>query len=109
MALPDAAVRRIGQFVESSTPEDARDELRLECEVRGSSVVITERRPPWTGEGDWTRLPIAQLRHDEATGTWTLYWQRANGRWERYDAAATSDVELLLAEIDSDADGVFWG
>jgi hypothetical protein len=37
-------------------------------------------------------------------------WQRATGRWERYDAVGpASDVAALVAEIDADPDGVLWG
>jgi hypothetical protein len=42
--------------------------------------------------------------------TWTLYWPRHTGRWHRYDdLAAAAEVGPLLAEIDTDPDGVFWG
>jgi hypothetical protein len=44
------------------------------------------------------------------TAAWALYWPRHTGRWHRYEEVrATSDVASLLAEIDADPDGVFWG
>jgi hypothetical protein len=55
-------------------------------------------------------MDIAQLRYDAASGTWTLHWRRAAGTWQQYedlDGAAT--LEPLLAEIDANPDGVFWG
>ena len=91
---------------------DSESQMRLECEVRGSTITIVERRAPWNAElaSDWSRQAIAQLRYDAATGTWALYWPRHTGRWHRYeDLAAAADVGPLLAEVDADPDGVFWG
>jgi hypothetical protein len=81
-------------------------------EVDGSTITIVERRPPWSEElgGDWSRQPIAQLRYDRRAETWTLYWPRHTGRWHRYeDLAAAADVGPLLAVIDADPGGLFWG
>jgi hypothetical protein len=39
-----------------------------------------------------------------------LYCADSNGRWWLYDDAAPAhDVEPLLAAIDEDATGIFWG
>ena len=86
--------------------------MRLELAVSGASVTLVERRAPWNDQlgGDWTSQSIAELRYDSSAGTSSLYWPRATGRWHRYDDLdATSDVGPLLAEIDADPDGVFWG
>jgi hypothetical protein len=49
-------------------------------------------------------------KHDDASGTWTLYCADANGRWWLYDDVAPSrNVQDLLAEIDADPTGIFWG
>jgi hypothetical protein len=116
MALADeaheAAVRRVEQFCEQRTPAHARDEMRLEYEVGASKITIVERRAPWNQQvgSDWSRQPIAELRYDGASRTWALYWRRHTGRWHRYeDFPAASGVDPLLAEIDADPDGVFWG
>jgi hypothetical protein len=111
MALPpearEPAIRAIERFCERRAPEEIRDALRLDHEVRGSTITIVERRPPWNGEGEWTKTAIAQLRHLE--GRWALFWQRHTGRWERYDTWTSADVDPLLDEINADRDGVFWG
>jgi Protein of unknown function (DUF3024) len=57
---------------------------------------------------EWSSTKVAQLRYDG--GTWTLYCADSNGRWWLYDDAAPAhDVEPLLAAIDEDATGIFWG
>jgi hypothetical protein len=62
------------------------------------------------GPGAWTRTPIAQLRHDPAAGTWTLYWADRNRRWHRYDHSdPNSQLDDLLKEIDEDPLIMFWG
>jgi hypothetical protein len=116
MSLPDdvrdAAARQVERFCEERLPEDARAQMRLEVAVKGARITIVERRAPWNEElgGNWTTQAIAELRYDASTATWSLYWPRHTGRWHRYeDLDAASDVRPLLAEIDADPDGVFWG
>jgi hypothetical protein len=62
------------------------------------------------GPGAWTRLPIAQLRHDTAAGSWTLYWADRNRRWHRYGHLdPTPQLDDLLKEINQDPLSMFWG
>jgi hypothetical protein len=112
MSLPDEAFRQVERFCEERVPEDARAQMRLEASARGAKITIIECHVPWNQElvEDWTNQPIAELRYDGTTATWSLYWPRATGRWHRYEGVeAASDVAPLLAEIDADPDGVFWG
>lgn len=84
----------------------------MECAVHGANVTIFELRPPWCDEvgPEWSRRPVAQLRHTGA-GFWLLLWQNRRGRWERYPLAAdpTRDLDALLAELDEDGISLFWG
>jgi len=55
-------------------PAELQDELRLEIGFRGNSVTLFELRPPWAPNvmgPEWTRMPVAQFRYDEAARTWT--------------------------------------
>ena len=80
--------------------------------MAGTKVTIFECRPPWSqmiGPG-WTRVTVAQLRFDPRGATWALYYADRNSRWHPYSGAApTPDLDQLLAEIDSDPTGIFWG
>jgi hypothetical protein len=90
---PEIAVAEIARFCHERTPAEFRDEMRLEVNVRATSVTILECRPLFVGEPDeWTRMKIAQLRFDRATAGWTLY----------DDLDATPVLDELLAEIDED-------
>jgi len=116
VAIPElvrrGAVRKVEAYCDARVPKGVRDQVRLEAGVRGNAVTIVERRPPWReGIGpEWTTLKIAQLRYDAATGMWTLYWADRNGRWLRYpDAEPASSIETLIAAIEGDRSGAFFG
>lgn len=58
----------------------------------------------------WTRQLVAQLRYDPDDEHWRLYCADHNGRWHFYEPAApSSNVLELIAELDEDPTGIFWG
>ncbi|HXZ75805.1 MAG TPA: DUF3024 domain-containing protein [Streptosporangiaceae bacterium] len=84
----------------------------MECHSGPRHLTIVECRPPWREDvgSDWTRFPIARLRYTAAAQTWSLYWRDRNLRFPIYDLAAPAGrVADLLAEIDRDPTGIFWG
>ena len=109
----DASLAAVEVFCESRLPEELKDELRLECSRRGNSITITEQRPPWNPAlvgTEWTSMKVAQLRFDPSSERWSLYCRDRNERWLPYDGIGpTAGVEPLLAEIDADPSGIFWG
>lgn len=117
MALQELVRRRaekvLDGFCSDRVPAHLRDEIRIEYEFRGNSVTIVERRVPShpAREGQpWTRMPIAQFRSDLGTGRWTLYWPGRNNRWHvDDDIDPASDLPPLLAEVDRDPTGIYWG
>lgn len=116
MALPElvrrSAESSVGAFSERRIPPHVRDQIKLEFTVRGDSITIVERRPPWRADigPDWSTMKIAQLRFDAGSGTWSLWWSDRNERWHRVpDLDATPDIDQLLAVIDDDPAGAFWG
>jgi hypothetical protein len=115
MALPELVRRnvevRVADFCERRIPAHLQNEIKLEFTVRGDSITIVERRPPWRVDfGPGSTMKVAQLRFDHDARTWTLWWADRNGRWDRYwDVDPTADVEELLREIGEDPTGIFWG
>jgi hypothetical protein len=100
------------QFCERRIPAKLADEVRLEVVATATSLTIVERRAPWSPDigPEWTLSEVARLRLDPRALTWSLLWRRASGRWAPYvDVAPSSDIEPLLAAIDDDLLGVFWG
>lgn len=99
-------------FCERRVPPEVRDQINLEFAVRGNSVTIIERRPPWREDfgPEWSSMKIAQLRFDEVTRAWSLWWPVRNGHWNPYlDLSPTPEIEVLLQEINDDPTAIFWG
>ena len=76
----------------------------------GQSVSIDECRPAGKGApGEWTKMPIAQIRY-EGKGTWTLYFGDRYGKWTMYfDLDTNQPINVILDEIGKDPTCVFWG
>ncbi len=107
---PETDIARVRRHNQRRVPSHARDQVRLETVVRGSAITIIERRAPWRDDlgPEWSRRKVAQLRYDH--GSWTLYWADRNGRWLPYpDLDPSPRLDDLLAEIDRDPAGAFWG
>jgi hypothetical protein len=82
----------------------------LRVRDRGRSVTLVENRAPWSGNGSWVDIPRAQFRYDAGGQRWTLYAADRNGRRHVYDKVApTPDLPQLLAEVERDTSGIFFG
>jgi hypothetical protein len=116
MPLPldarDSALRQVEQFCRERVPEESLAQLRLEHALRGNSITLIERRPPWSElvGPERSSMKIAQLRYAPKARVWSLYTCDSNYRWWPYDfIEPASDVGPLLAEIDADPTSIFWG
>ena len=102
--------RSLRSFCERRVPEDVRDQVRLSFSVRGHSVELLEERPRWNNPSEWVSLKIAQFRFDPGSSKWSLHCRDRNQRWHYYSPLkSTRDFEALLAEVDRDPTGIFWG
>lgn len=111
-SLPELDVARVKRYCDQRVPEHARHQIYIDCEVARQHVTIVERRVPWREDlgPEWTRFPIARLHYTKATRSWSLYWRDRNLRFHVYDLLDPSPrVDDLLAEIDRDPTGIFWG
>ena len=115
MTLPETDVVRVRRWVEARNarlPERAVGLIRYEMDVDSRSITILECRPPWReGFGtEWTRRPIARLRHTKVRRDWQIYWRDRNLKFHAYDLVdPTPNIEALLAHLDDDPTGIFWG
>jgi Protein of unknown function (DUF3024) len=114
MPLPpdvrDSAIRQVEQACRKRLPEASLAQLRLEHALRGNSITLIERRPPWSGlvGPERSSMKIAQLRYDAKARVWSLYTCDSSGRWWPYDfIEPASDIGPLLAEIDEDPTSIF--
>ena len=111
--LPELDVARVRRWAEQRVPDHAREQIRMELDVDAHSITILECRPPWAPDlidHEWTRFPIARLRYTRSRVEWTLYWRDRNLKFHRYDRIHPSpNIDDLIAEIDRDPTGIFWG
>ena len=109
---PELDLARLRQWADHRVSPRARDQVRIELDVSDRALTIMECRPPWHPDigPQWTRFPIARLRYTKTHGEWTLYWRDRNLRFHRYpDAEPTADVMQLIAVVDENRTGIFWG
>jgi hypothetical protein len=110
IVLPELDVEKVRRWCHERVPAKFKVEVRLQVTTRGKSISIHECRPVWRGaHGEWTKMPIAQIRY-EGDGPWTLYFGDRNGKWTTYfDLDANQDIDVILDEIENDPTCVFWG
>ena len=115
MAFSELELKRIdrvvGELCRRGSPPEHADKLRTVCEIAGHSVSVYEERPPWRGDGEWTRMGVARFRFFRSRGEWQLYWMRQDLRWHLYwpEDEMPSDLESLVALVEADKFGAFFG
>ncbi len=97
-------------YCERRVPPKVRDRVRVSFRVKGETVTLFESRPSFAKPADWVEIAVAQFRRDETTGNWSLYCADRNSRWHVYlGVRPKKTLQPLLAEVDRDPTGIFWG
>lgn len=114
MPLPEFTKKlietRLDEYCHRKIPDHAGDKVKLIYTIRGNSVTLIESRQFYCDPLTWTETPVAQFRFDEATKKWELYAMDRNSRWRLYDLVKPSAVfDDMLAGLDADRIGIFWG
>jgi hypothetical protein len=113
MAIPPLTRQLADHLLESfcakCCPSDLREQVRVSHTFRGDVATIHEHRVAWDDPRSWTMTKVAAIRYDPADGTWQLFCFDRNARRRAYRARPTADIAVLLAEIDDDPTGIFWG
>jgi hypothetical protein len=112
MPVPREVIEAAAEHVAAYCEQRSTDGYRIEHAVRGASITILERRPPWNPDfgSEWSSTKVAQLRYDERSRRWRLYSAGSDDRWHPYEFAALApDVAPLLHAIEEDRTGHFWG
>ena len=114
MPLNDIILQKIknevGGLCSRRTPEKHQDKLRFEYEIVNQNVIIYEVRPAFYDPTEYIRMSFAKLTYVISKNVWKLYWQRASGKWLRYEASnPIVDLRGLVQEIDADIYGCFFG
>ena len=114
MAFSEIELKKIDKFVgglcRKRTPEKYKKELRFEYRIKGHEVEIIEIRPYFHNPNEMSELSVAKLKFNRTKNIWVLYWQRASGKWLKFEPSKTTyDLAELVAEIDHDEFGCFFG
>jgi hypothetical protein len=101
---------KLTEYCLKKIPEHIRDEIKLIFKIRGNNVTLFETRPFYQDPSIWTENPVAQLRYDEPSNKWFLYYPDRNSRWHPYSRISpTANLDTILKAIDRDPTGIFWG
>ncbi len=102
--------KRLTSYCEARVPATVRDKLRLGFRVQRNEVVLFEERPAADAPHDWRETPVAKFKYVSARRTWQLYCQHRDLRWHAYRRRGSArDFDTLLAEVEADPTGIFWG
>ena len=102
----------VSAYVEQRRPPPhIRKELDISFRFKGQSVELFEVRPTWQGKpGEFTEHGIFKATFVKRSGTWKLYWLRADLKWHRYEPdPEVETLEDALAVCERDQYGCFYG
>ena len=78
--------------------------------LKGHEVLLFTKRPHYKDPTLEIELELAKFKFIRTTGLWKLFWYRANGRWQSYEPLSSAkQIEVLVAEVNRDPYGCFWG
>lgn len=87
-----------------------RAQPRIGYRFEGSSVVLFEARPHVEPPHAWREHAVARFRYVKSRHVWQLFCVHRDLRWHTYQRLPESpDLAPLVAEVDQDPTGLFWG
>jgi hypothetical protein len=101
----------VGALIASRRPPlQLRKEVDVDFRLSGHSIEIFEVRPVWQRVGETHEIPVAKATFVRTRGVWQIYWQRRDLKWHSYEPFPSArTIEEVVAEIDADPCGCFWG
>ena len=114
MALNELFQKRVekslDKFCEERIPARAKDQIKLDYNIRGNNITLIEKRRHYKDPEHWTEMKIAQFRFNSENNKWALYWWKHTEKWYEYDnIAPTNNFQKLVDEVDEDPTYIFWG
>jgi len=103
-------IKVFSAYCETKVPHHISDQFRIEFELRGCEIKLFESRPDWRDKNQWVSQKVARFKKNIGTNSWQLYYADKNDRWHVFEPYPTDkDIEKLLAEVETDSTGIFWG
>lgn len=114
-ALPDhtrhLVERLLGGYCRRICPPTFRHQVVLGWRLQDDAATLYELRSICGIDGLRRAIDVAQFRYDARARHWRLYHNTTEPtRWRRYpDHPRDRSLHALLAEVDADPLGLFWG
>lgn len=114
MSLPPLARQRAEHLLiplcARRSPADLREKVRVSFSITGNQIAIQEHRTCRDDPRTWSAMDIAILDYDAESSTWELFcFDRDSRRISYSPTIPTADLDALIATIDTDSSGIFWG
>lgn len=104
---------KVDSYVASKRPSiEIRSKLDFGFKFEKNTFEIFTVRPVWSSPdpNDYQKSSFAKFRYFKSREVWKLYWMRASGKWEIYEAFPESkSVDKIIECIEEDAYGCFYG
>ncbi|HEX9022409.1 MAG TPA: DUF3024 domain-containing protein [Geobacteraceae bacterium] len=102
--------RIFSAYCAMKAPHHISDRFRVEFELRGDEVKLFEARPDLMAQSRWNSYKVARFRKNGEENRWYLFYADRNERWRPFEPhSSDTDIEKLLAEVEKDPAGIFWG
>jgi hypothetical protein len=102
--------RLLGRYCERLCSPRFERQLRLGFAIDGDSAFVYELRPVFGIASMVRRVNVARFLYRQRDGSWRLYCNAAEPcRWRPYPMERSRTFVRLLAEVDADPRGLFWG
>jgi hypothetical protein len=101
---------KLHELCDRRVPPQLRDRVRLGFKIDGNKVLLLEERPAFPEKTRWVEIPVAKFSYTAKSATWQLYCRDRNSKWHRFTPEpATPNFDRLVAAVDTDPTGIFWG
>jgi Protein of unknown function (DUF3024) len=99
----------LNRYCAPSPRSDIRRVLQYGFTVGLHDVVLFEQWRPSSAR-NWVRSDVARFRWYQSRREWNLFCMHSDLKWHRYEYRPWAKrFTTLLAEVDRDPTGIFWG
>jgi hypothetical protein len=90
--------------------DPAAAKLRYGYQFEGPAVLLLERRPHFEPPPDWREAGVAKFRYVKSRDVWRPLCQHRDLRWHVCTPLPeATGPRRLVAEVQRDPTGIFWG
>ena len=90
-------------------PEYIRPKLDFGFRISGQNVELVEIRPRWDNPSVYEQQPFARATFIRSQNAWKLFWRRADLKWHAYQTSMVETIDEVLAIVEKDEYGCFFG